>query len=138
KDGILWRMYELWGFRNSVARGVNSRGVAVGTLSNPGDFVHLHHAFVYKDGLLKDLSAQLAPGWAMYEANAINDQGQIAGVGATPNGAYRMVIAEPDRLPAAQNDSTKTAGNTAVVINPLSNDSDPDGDPLQVTAYTQP
>jgi hypothetical protein len=43
-----------------------------------------------------------------------------------------------DRAPVAVNDSATTTKGTAVVISVLSNDSDPDGDPLTVTGLTQP
>ncbi len=40
--------------------------------------------------------------------------------------------------PVAINDSASTPQNTSVMVNVLSNDQDADGDPLQVTAVTQP
>jgi hypothetical protein len=43
-----------------------------------------------------------------------------------------------NRLPVAVADTASTVGTTAVVINVLANDSDPDGDVLTITAVTQP
>jgi CSLREA domain-containing protein len=67
----------------------------------------------------------------------------LPGVGAGgAGGAVRDLGAfEVERLanraPAAGNDSAATAFETAVVIDALGNDSDPDGDPLAIAAVTQ-
>ena len=47
------------------------------------------------------------------------------------------VTAAANRVPLAVNDTAVTVVGTAVVISVLNNDSDPDGDPLTVTALTQ-
>ena len=44
----------------------------------------------------------------------------------------------PNRPPQATEDDVSTAQNTAVVIEPLSNDTDPDGDALTLVEFTQP
>jgi hypothetical protein len=46
--------------------------------------------------------------------------------------------ADTDQAPVAVADAAATAQNTAVAINVLANDTDPDGDPLAVVAVTQP
>ena len=43
-----------------------------------------------------------------------------------------------NRSPIAQDDNATTTLNTPVIINVLSNDSDPDGDALAVNGVTQP
>lgn len=44
----------------------------------------------------------------------------------------------PNQPPSAVADSVTTSEGTAVTINPLANDSDPDGDALILQSYTQP
>jgi PKD repeat protein len=48
------------------------------------------------------------------------------------------VITTVNRPPVAVNDSATTVRNTAVTINVLANDSDPDGDALSVIGVSQP
>jgi PKD repeat protein len=45
-----------------------------------------------------------------------------------------ITVTQPNRAPVANNDSAQTAKNTAVTLNVLTNDSDPDGDALSVAA----
>ena len=47
-----------------------------------------------------------------------------------------VFVTVSNRSPTAVNDSASTVGGTAVVINVVSNDSDPEGDPLSVTAVS--
>jgi hypothetical protein len=42
-----------------------------------------------------------------------------------------------NRSPVANDDQVTATAGKPVTINPLTNDSDPDGDPLTITAYTQ-
>lgn len=49
-----------------------------------------------------------------------------------------ITVAAVNDPPLAQNDSVVTAQDTAVTINALANDSDPDGNPLSVVAFAQP
>jgi hypothetical protein len=49
-----------------------------------------------------------------------------------------LVAPPPNRPPVAVDDAASTAAATAVTIDVLANDSDPDGDALSVTAATQP
>jgi hypothetical protein len=53
-------------------------------------------------------------------------------------GTYIVSAATGDQAPVAVADAAAMAQNTAVAINVLANDSDPDGDPLVVVAVTQP
>ena len=50
------------------------------------------------------------------------------------NVASRTITVNPNSPPIAGNDSASTDKHTAIDINVLANDSDPDGDPLSVTA----
>lgn len=61
------------------------------------------------------------------------------GQGGTAVGTVTVnVAAAANRVPLAVNDTATTAGLTPVTVSVLNNDSDPDGDPLTVTAVTQP
>jgi hypothetical protein len=61
------------------------------------------------------------------------------GRGGTAVGTVTLnVAAGANRVPLAVNDSATTAGLTPVTVSVLNNDSDPDGDPLTITAVTQP
>jgi hypothetical protein len=48
------------------------------------------------------------------------------------------VMPQPNRPPVAVDDAATTAFQTAVAINVLANDSDPDGDPLAISGVTTP
>ena len=138
RDGEMTAVGTLPGFAHSIARGLNSEDTVVG-YSFRNEFPQSdHRAFVYRNGELADLSAQLPAGWEAYEAYSINDAGQIVAWGKAPYSSSRMLLLEPDQAPVAQNDSAKCAGNSSVAIDALVNDSDPEGDPLQISAYTQP
>ncbi|MEO6689542.1 MAG: Ig-like domain-containing protein [Dokdonella sp.] len=49
-----------------------------------------------------------------------------------------VISAAPNQPPTAANDAVITPANTAVTMNVLANDSDPDGDPLSIIGVTQP
>lgn len=62
-------------------------------------------------------------------------------VGVTRTATVLLTVTsatQPNQSPVAGNDSIATTANTAVTINVLGNDSDPDGDPLVVAINTQP
>jgi probable HAF family extracellular repeat protein len=73
----------------SYAQGINNAGQVVG-YSYP-------HAFLWQNGVLTDLNDLLPPGsgWTLQEATAINDLGQIVGVGAAPNGQLHGFLLTP-------------------------------------------
>ena len=83
------------GTSDSVAYDVNAAGDAVGSsapaLDSPGK-----RAFLWHDGRLLDLNTLLPPGsgWTLTEARAVNDKGQIAGVG-TFGGHVRAFLLTP-------------------------------------------
>ena len=62
----------------------------------------------------------------------------IVGDGTLVSAPDTVMITATNRSPTAQDDSAITAMNTAVIVNVLANDSDPDGDPLSVTGVGQP
>jgi hypothetical protein len=60
------------------------------------------------------------------------------GAGGTAAGSVTVTVTQaPNRPPVANADTATTGMNTAVTINVLANDSDPDLDPLVVSAVTQ-
>lgn len=62
----------------------------------------------------------------------------IDGRGGTGSATVRITVAmQPNRDPIANNDTATTIG-APVAINVLSNDSDPDGDPLSIVGVTVP
>jgi len=65
----------------SSAFGVNSSGQVVGMAYTPGNAAS--HAFLYSGGVMTDLNSLIAPGagWTLYQAEAVNDAGQIVGTG---------------------------------------------------------
>jgi len=80
----------------SYAKAINNNNAIVG-----GSFVdsmdRIYHAFVYASGTMTDLNTlldQSGAGWTLVEARAINDAGQIAGVG-TFGGSNHMFRLAP-------------------------------------------
>lgn len=77
------------------AYGLNDHGVVVGvSRTSAGSF----HAYVYREGALRDLNDLVLPGaakrWELGGAMDINDRGQIVGYG-TLNGVQRAFLATP-------------------------------------------
>ncbi len=66
----------------SVARAINNRGDIVGGSleAEDGNF----HAFLFSNGKLQDLNRLVndSAGWELVQAVAINDVGQIVGIGS--------------------------------------------------------
>jgi len=60
------------------------------------------------------------------------------GNGSTASANVTVNVLPENDAPRAQDDSTSTNEDTAIDIAVLSNDSDPDGDPLRVESVTQP
>jgi probable HAF family extracellular repeat protein len=83
----------------SYAVGINNSNVVVG-----GSFIDeadtVYHAFIAPSNTLVDLNTQLdatGAGWTLVEARAINDAGQIAGVGKYGGGnrAFLLYLSAP-------------------------------------------
>ncbi|MGH8171781.1 MAG: Ig-like domain-containing protein, partial [Rhodanobacteraceae bacterium] len=61
------------------------------------------------------------------------------GRGGTASASVSVTVApQPNRPPVAVDDAATTAFGTAVAINVLANDTDPDGDPLAISGVTTP
>jgi probable HAF family extracellular repeat protein len=78
--------------QSSVAYGVNVHGVAVGTVRS--DSRYTYEGFVYANGILHNLDAMIDPvtGWHLYTATAINDAGQIVGLGVTHGVTHAFLL----------------------------------------------
>lgn len=77
------------GGTGSIAYHINNRGQIVGKTGAV--------AYLWQDGVGKDLNSLIAPnsGWTLYEANSINDLGQIVGYGRNPSGQYHAFLLDP-------------------------------------------
>lgn len=78
----------------SYAYGVNAAGDAVGWISTSGP----NHAFLWTSNEgMQDLNACLpaGSGWTLLSAYAINDAGQIVGVGLNPSGKRHAFLLTP-------------------------------------------
>ena len=62
----------------------------------------------------------------------------IDGKGGTDTATVTVTVTTPNRAPLAQDDARSTAEDTAVTVDVLANDSDPDGDALTITQVTEP
>jgi len=79
----------------SIAHDINNRGEVVGGSLTEGD--ENFHGFVYRDNGLHDLNELLEPeakGWELIQALAINNQGEIVGIGSQ-SGQDRIVLLRP-------------------------------------------
>ena len=94
---------------------INARGQAIGTSTDcHGTILHI---FLWENGSMVDLSAQVLPGsgFAFVEPIAINDVGEIVGNGVLPNGDVHAVVLKPcttgceAQVAAGQNDAVATS-----------------------------
>ena len=95
RNGVMTDLGTLEGGQ-SFATGINAAGVVVGdSLVAHGE----HHAIVYRDGELTDLNELIDPdsGWTLQSAAAINDSGQITGIG-TIDGEEHAFLLQPPRI----------------------------------------
>lgn len=90
----------------STALGINAKGQVVGTNFQPFDnsghqpprpAISNVRAFVTVNGKMTDLNSLIAPSkkWKLTSANAINDKGQITGVGINPKGVPSAFLLSP-------------------------------------------
>lgn len=102
----------------SYALAINNNDVIVG-----GAFVDskdtLYHAFVWANGTMTDLNSlvdQSGTGWTLTEARAVNDSGQIAGVGLLGGQyhAFRLAPATTTIQPA-HIQGLQVSGATAII-----------------------
>jgi probable HAF family extracellular repeat protein len=87
----------------TAATGVNASGVVVGAANVPrldyrgrpvagkGTLI----AFVYRDGVMANLTTLVPSGWTINRVTAINDAGQIAGTATGPGGIQHAVLLSP-------------------------------------------
>ena len=80
----------------SIARDINNRGEIVGGSLTTGD--ESFHGFLYRDQCLYDLNQLVkeASDWEFIQAVAINNHGEILGIGAH-SGEDRIVLLRPKR-----------------------------------------
>jgi probable HAF family extracellular repeat protein len=94
-NGRMQDLGSLGGSLDTVGGGrpsINNAGQIVGSSNAPDDSVH---AFFYANGVMTDLNSSLPlnSGWVLNSANAINDSGQIVGLG-TLNGQTHGFLLE--------------------------------------------
>ncbi len=82
------------GSLQSRAYAINRFGEVAGFISGPGTG---DRAFVYSGGTMTDLNTVIDTnqGWTLEVAAAINDRGQIAGIGTHPAGTLRAFLLTP-------------------------------------------
>jgi len=78
----------------SVAHDINNRGDVVGGSLTEGD--ENFHGFVHRDNQLYDLNGFLdgASGWEVIQALALNNRGEILGIGSH-EGEDRLILLRP-------------------------------------------
>jgi probable HAF family extracellular repeat protein/autotransporter-associated beta strand protein len=97
------------GTHGSKALGINSSGVVVGFSYNPNDI-----AFVFSgNGPMQDLNSLIDPslGVSLYQANAINDLGQIVGFGHFGDGNHAYLLTPVVSWLGASSTSWADSGN---------------------------
>jgi chitinase len=100
----------------SSATDINDHGQIVGTMRTAGGFT-FDHAYIYENGVAKDLNSLIPAGSGMTLAfaYAINNAGQIVGVGRNAAGNSRAFLLTPmprDTPLINISDATVTEGNT--------------------------
>jgi len=75
----------------SLANGINNRGQVVGrSIALNGE----DHAFIWSDGVMLDLNAEIpaGSGWTLIEAESINGDGQIVGYGFVKGQTHAFLL----------------------------------------------
>jgi probable HAF family extracellular repeat protein len=84
----------------SYANAINNQNVIVGgSFTDAADSVY--HAFISSNGVMTDLNNQLdssGQGWTLSEAKAINDSGQIVGLGTIHSATHMFLLTPGFRL----------------------------------------
>lgn len=115
--GFLWsngRMTDLpptGGAPCSNAYVINASGQVVGNSTDCHG--NAQNALLWENGQAIDLNTVIAPSpFHLYEGIYINDRGEIAAFGMLPNGAFHVVVLEPQRRTTAAQGSLDMAGAT--------------------------
>ncbi|MEN6450687.1 MAG: PEP-CTERM sorting domain-containing protein [Thermoguttaceae bacterium] len=98
-NGAMKDLGTLSGCARSQATGINTAAQVVGfsySLADDSSRVG-QHAFVYTNDTMTDLNSliDVASGWTLEAATAINDLGQIAGYGVSPSGQEHAFLLTP-------------------------------------------
>jgi probable HAF family extracellular repeat protein len=96
QNGVITDLGTIGGDPCSNGIHINARGQAVGTSTDcQGTILHI---FLWENGSLIDLSAQVLPGsgFAVVDPVSINDAGEIVGQGILPNGDVHAVVLRPN------------------------------------------
>ena len=97
-NGVLTNLGTAPGDRCSVAQSINNRGQVVG---NAGDCHGSVDAFLSEHGSTINLNRLIAPSALhLQQATAINDRGEIIGLGVLPNGKQHAYVLIPRTDPA--------------------------------------
>jgi probable HAF family extracellular repeat protein len=113
QNGKMQDLGTLPGFTNSGANGINAKGEIVGSVSNAGysnigegghAAIALGHAALFDNGTITDLNTQIDPlsGWLLQNAIAINDSGQILGVGTIDGQKHDFLLTPNNAVPAPE------------------------------------
>jgi len=101
-NGYFAYLSELPGYSESYAMDINAYGQIIGYVSNGSSNSTNHIAVLWQDNQIINLNSLLASnGWVLLEARAINDSGQIAGLGTNPQGFQHGFLLTPVPIPAA-------------------------------------
>lgn len=115
-DGLMTDLGTLPGGAHSRAWGISVIGEVVGYSYLAADSIS--HAALWRSGAIIDLNsvADVAPGWTLGNAFAINDRGQIVGSGRDPLGEARAFLLTPVPEPGdTDNDGLVGVGDLGVL-----------------------
>ena len=91
------------GGSNSAANGINNNGQVVGnSFAVVGNSpFQTQDAFLYSNGKMIDLNSLIDAnsGWTLVDATAINDKGQIVGLGLNAQGLEKSFLLTPNAIP---------------------------------------
>jgi probable HAF family extracellular repeat protein len=82
---------------NSYAQSINENRQVVGYSYGLDNGSYRYRATIWNNGVINDLNSLVDPalGWSLRVANAINDKGQVVGIGFNPTGQSRAFLLTP-------------------------------------------